>query len=48
MGVAILSTDNTVFQLILYLTKTQHITSARINTSTVFTVNLSDFVLLII
>ncbi|UJR38405.1 hypothetical protein I4U23_031074 [Adineta vaga] len=37
MGVAILSTDNTVFQLILYVTKTQPVTSARITTTTVFT-----------
>ncbi|CAF3639544.1 unnamed protein product [Adineta steineri] len=37
MGVALLSTDNTLFQLILYLTKTQHITSARIMTTTILT-----------
>ena len=39
MGVALLSTDNTIFQLILYLTKTQQITSLRLSTNTVFTVN---------
>jgi hypothetical protein len=39
MGVALLSTDNTIFQLIMYVTKTQHVTSARISTSSVFTVN---------
>ncbi|CAF4322449.1 unnamed protein product [Rotaria socialis] len=43
MGVAILSTDNTMFQLILYLTKTQHITSARINTSSVFTCQVNNY-----
>ncbi|CAF1612854.1 unnamed protein product [Rotaria magnacalcarata] len=43
MGVAILSTDNTMFQLILYLTKTQHITSARINTSSVFTCQANNY-----
>jgi len=47
MGVAVLSTDNTLFQLILYVTKTEHITSARIQTSTVFTVNIFNFVFLI-
>ncbi|CAF0874127.1 unnamed protein product [Rotaria sp. Silwood1] len=43
MGVAILSTDNTIFTLILYLTKTQHITSARINTSTLFTCQANNY-----
>jgi hypothetical protein len=38
MGVALLSTDNTLFQLILYLSKTQQITSARITPTFVFTV----------
>jgi hypothetical protein len=39
MGVALLSTDNTIFQLIVYVSKTQQITSLRITTSTVLTVN---------
>ncbi|CAF3617892.1 unnamed protein product [Rotaria sordida] len=43
MGVAILSTDNTIFQLILYLTKTQHVTSARINTSSNFTCQPNNY-----
>ncbi|CAF2503528.1 unnamed protein product [Rotaria sp. Silwood2] len=43
MGVAIISTDNTIFQLILYLTKTQHITSARINTTSVFTCQANNY-----
>lgn len=38
MGAALLSTENTIFQLILYLTKTQHVTSARIHTTSVFKV----------
>jgi hypothetical protein len=40
MVAAILSTDNTIFQIIIYVSKTQHITTVRINTSSIFTVNL--------
>jgi len=48
MGVALLSTDNIVFQLIVYLTKTQHVTAARINTSSIFTVNFKIIIFIII
>lgn len=43
MGVALLSTENTVFQLILYIKNTQPITSVRIYTTTTFTVNFEEF-----
>ena len=43
MGAAILSTDNTLFQLILYKNKTQPEVSTRITTSTVITVKNMNF-----
>jgi hypothetical protein len=43
MGIALLSTDNTNFQLIIYLTKTQQITSARITTTSVFTPQSNNY-----
>jgi len=42
MVAAILSTDNTMFQIIIYVSKTQHVTTVRITTSSIFTVNLKE------
>ncbi|CAF1633717.1 unnamed protein product, partial [Didymodactylos carnosus] len=43
MGVALLSTENTIYQIILYLSKTQQITTARITPNFILTPQANNY-----